>query len=160
MPDTHSPLDRVNKSTLVFGGVGLVLMTLILFWQVFARYVLNSSPAWTEQVAMVLTIWFVFLGAASGVHESFHIRIAEGVDSMSPAWERRVRLLANAITIAFGFSLVVWGSALVMRTWGNAVPALPITRGMVYLVIPVSGLLMSAFAIGHVRQAPPDECEV
>ena len=48
-------------------AVGLVLMTLIIGWQVFGRYVLNSSPSWSEQASLALMIWYVSLAAAAGV---------------------------------------------------------------------------------------------
>ena len=43
-----------------FAGIGLLVMTAIISAQVFARYVLNDSPAWAEQAALLLMIWYVF----------------------------------------------------------------------------------------------------
>ena len=59
-----------------FGALGLVVMTAIVGWQVFGRFVLDSSPSWTEQASLVLMIWYVMFAAAAGVYEGFHIRIA------------------------------------------------------------------------------------
>ena len=50
-----------------FAGAGLLVMTLIISWQVFARYVLNASPPWAEQASLLLMIWYVLLAAAAGV---------------------------------------------------------------------------------------------
>jgi TRAP-type C4-dicarboxylate transport system permease small subunit len=44
----------ISRATLMLAGVGLLAMTGIIGWQVFARYVLNASPAWAEQAALVL----------------------------------------------------------------------------------------------------------
>ena len=129
------------------GALGLAAMALILCWQVFARYVLQASPGWSEQAALVLTVWFVFLGAAAGVHEGFHIRIEEGVEHMPPGLARLARACAHLAVALFGLILVVWGVELVLRTWGNAVPTLPLSRGMVYLVIPLSGAMICVFSI-------------
>jgi TRAP-type C4-dicarboxylate transport system permease small subunit len=52
---------------LAIGAAGLLLMTAIVGWQVFGRYVLNSSPSWSEQAALTLMIWYVSFGAAAGV---------------------------------------------------------------------------------------------
>lgn len=144
---------RISRFMIGLGGIGLIVMTCVLFWQVFTRYVLQSSASWTEQVAVVLTIWFVMLGAAGGVQEGFHIRIVEGVERMTPAWAARARALAHVLAAIFGLGLTVFGIDLVIRTWPNAVPALPLTRGMVYAVIPFSGFLMSVFALGHLHAA-------
>ena len=69
---THASADILVKTA----AIGLVAMTLIAGWQVFGRYVLNSSPSWSEQAALTLMIWYVSLAAAAGVREGFHIRIA------------------------------------------------------------------------------------
>ena len=52
---------------------GSSLMTAIVAWQVFCRYVLNDSPSWTEPGAIMLMSWFIFLGAAVGVRENYHL---------------------------------------------------------------------------------------
>ncbi|HWM28732.1 MAG TPA: TRAP transporter small permease subunit, partial [Woeseiaceae bacterium] len=59
----------ISRSAQWFAGIGLLLMTLIIGWQVFARYVLNDSPAWAEQAALLLMIWYVMFAAAAGVRE-------------------------------------------------------------------------------------------
>jgi TRAP-type C4-dicarboxylate transport system permease small subunit len=69
------------------GAAGLVLMTAIIGWQVFGRFVLGSSPAWAEQAALILMIWYVFFAAAAGVREGFHIRIL-ALQSAMPATAR------------------------------------------------------------------------
>lgn len=49
--------------------------------------------------------------------------------------------------------LMVWfGPILMAKTRANDVSALPLTRGMVYRVIPLSGLLMAIFAPHHLAQ--------
>ncbi|MWV29232.1 TRAP transporter small permease [Aurantiacibacter rhizosphaerae] len=144
-------LDRVSRIVsrvlLWASALSLALMVGILTWQVFSRYVLDSSPAWAEQSALVLMIWMTFLGTASGIAEGFHIRIVEGVNSLAQPWRARAIGLANVLIIIAGILFLVLGAQLVGATWNNAVPTLPLTRGMVYLVIPASGALMALFAL-------------
>ena len=44
----------------------IVPLTLAVFWEVFTRYVLNNSAAWTEEIARYLLIATVFTGATIG----------------------------------------------------------------------------------------------
>ena len=138
---------KVVSRALLFGSaLALALMMTILTWQVFARYVLGDSPAWAEQAALILMIWMTFLGTASGIAEGFHIRIVEGVASLRQPWRGGAVQAANALIVLAGMVILVLGSLLVTTTWTNAVPTLPVTRGMVYLVIPIAGGLMAVFA--------------
>ena len=66
----------LSRWLIGFGSIGLLAMTAIIGWQVFGRFVLNSSPSWTEQASLIMMIWYVMFAAAAGVYEGFHIRIA------------------------------------------------------------------------------------
>ena len=144
-------LKRLNAAASVallhFGAAGLVLMTAIIGWQVFGRYVLNSSPSWAEQAALTLMIWFVFLAAAAGVREGVHIRILAIQNAVSARLRSRLRLLAHLVVGACGMALAIWGGELVARTWSHVIPTLGLPRGVAYLPLPVSGLLIALFAV-------------
>jgi len=56
-------MDRIggaaSRGLTLLSAIGLILMTLIVGWQVFGRYVLNQSPDWSEQAALALMIWYI-----------------------------------------------------------------------------------------------------
>ena len=144
-------LKRINAAAsallLRAGAVGLIAMTAIIGWQVFGRYVLNSSPSWAEQTALVLMIWYVFFAAAAGVREGFHIRIL-AMESVLPERGRRVmRFIAHLVVGACGIALAIWGSELVARTWSHVIPTLGLPRGFAYLPLPLSGVLIAFFTL-------------
>jgi TRAP-type C4-dicarboxylate transport system permease small subunit len=131
-------------------GFGLLLMALIIGWQVFARYVLNDSPAWSEQAALLLMIWYVMLAAAAGVREDFHIRISVFADAFPGAAGKAVRILAHLVVGLFGAGMVIWGTELAVTTWSHAIPTLALPRGVAYIPIPLSGLLIIGFSIERI----------
>lgn len=130
---------------------GLILMTVIIGWQVFGRFLLDSSPSWTEQGALILMIWYILFAAAAGVREGFHIRIAllEGNFTLRNA--RRIRLAINLIVAGFGLVLLIYGVQLVWLVWDHVIPSLGLSRGVAYIPLPVSGFLILLFSLGHVR---------
>ncbi|MEM1261435.1 MAG: TRAP transporter small permease [Pseudomonadota bacterium] len=130
-----------------FAGIGLLIMTAIIGLQVFARYVLNDSPAWAEQAALLLMIWYVFIAAAAGVREGFHIRIAVFVDNLPKAIRQPVTVLAHLIVVGFGVAMAVYGVELTRETWQHVIPTLGISRGYAYIPIALSGVLITGFAI-------------
>ncbi len=141
-------------------AAGLIAMTAIIGWQVFGRFVLGSSPSWTEQASLVLMIWYVFLAAAAGVHEGFHIRIELLETMSSPRNARRVRIAIQMIVAAFGLVLLVFGSQLVWLVRDHVIPSLGISRGLAYLPLPISGLLMAVFALAQAKaDRPPAAAE-
>ena len=144
-------LKRVNAIAsailLHAGAAGLVLMTAIIGWQVFGRFLLNSSPSWAEQAALTLMIWYVFFAAAAGVREGFHIRILALQSVVSRRARQAMRLAAHLVVGASGVAIAIWGGELVARTWSHVIPTLGLPRGVAYLALPLSGVLIAFFTI-------------
>ena len=138
-----------------FGALGLVAMTAIVGWQVFGRFVLDSSPSWTEQASLVLMIWYVMFAAAAGVYEGFHIRIAL-IEERFGERARGLRRVVAAIVALMGLVLLVYGLQLCWQVRGNVIPSLGISRAVAYVPLPVSGLLMAIFALGRMISGAPD----
>lgn len=138
---------RISILAKWIAGIGLLLMTAIVALQVFARYVLNDSPPWAEQAALLLMIWYVFIAAAAGVREGFHIRIAVFADHLPVKVRRPVQVFAHLVVVAFGVAMAIFGVQLARDTWQHVIPTLGISRGYAYLPIALSGLLITGFAI-------------
>ena len=141
-----------------FGALGLVVMTAIVGWQVFGRFVLDSSPSWTEQASLVLMIWYVMFAAAAGVYEGFHIRIAL-IEERFGERARGLRRVVAAIVALMGLVLMVYGLQLCWQVRGNVIPSLGISRAVAYVPLPVSGLLMTIFALGRMISGAADPVE-
>jgi len=151
MLDAVAALSRgLSRLFLWFAGLGLIVMTGIIGWQVFARYVLHASPAWAEQASLVLMIWYISLAAAAGVREGFHIRMTAVEDAVSPRLRTLLRLTSHTVVGLIGVAMAVYGMELVRHTWSHAIPTLPIPRGAAYLPIPAAGVLIVFFAAEHI----------
>ncbi|RPF72163.1 TRAP transporter small permease [Aurantiacibacter spongiae] len=128
------------------GAIGLVAMTAIVAWQVFGRFVLSASPSWTEQAALMLMIWYVMFASAAGIHERFHIRIAL-LEELLGDRAGPVRRIVSLIVAALGLVLAIYGVQLCISVRGNVIPSLGLSRAVAYFPLPVSGALMTWFAL-------------
>ena len=142
---------------LRIAAFGLVLMTVIVGWQVFGRYVLNSSPSWSEQAALTLMIWYVLLAAAAGVREGFHIRIVALEEAVGPKAKRGMRMVQDLIVAGCGVAMTFWGGELVIRTWEHIIPSLGLPRGLAYLALPISGVLIALFSLERMLEEAEGE---
>ena len=68
-------LDRLKRLCVLVGSVALVVLVATFGWLVFGRYVLNQTPTWVEQLALLLICYITFLGAAIGIHEQSHLGV-------------------------------------------------------------------------------------
>ncbi|WP_022673334.1 TRAP transporter small permease [Novosphingopyxis baekryungensis] len=143
--------DKAASLLAKLGAAGLLVMTAVIGWQVFGRFVLQHSPSWSEQTALILMIWYVFLAAAAGVWERFHIRIEILEQRLSPPGMTRLRIGIHVLIALFGLVFAVYGAQLAWEVRGNVIPSLGISRAFAYIPIPFAGLLMTIFSIGRIR---------
>lgn len=139
------------------GAFGLVVMTAVVGWQVFGRFVLDSSPSWTEQTALLLMIWYVLFAAAAGVREGFHIRIALLDDLMGERSVAVLHRIINLLVALMGLAIAVYGAQLLWAVRDHVIPSLGLSRWVPYAPLPISGLLMAVFAVENILRPPSDD---
>ena len=139
-------LGALSHAALWIASIGMIAMTALVAWQVFARYVLNASPSWTEPVSVMIMSWFIFLGAAVGVRENFHMGFDVLIHFLPGAggWMRAVSDLA---VLVFGLGMVGYGLQLTIATWTAIIPVLHLPGGFTYMPIVAGGALMALFAL-------------
>jgi TRAP-type C4-dicarboxylate transport system permease small subunit len=126
-----------------------VVLTVIFGWLVFGRYVLNATPTWVEQIALLLVMLVTFLGAAVGIHENTHL----GVSYFREIAPKPVRVLFTALShlmlAVFGGVMMWHSTALVLFKWGSLIPLIHVPEGLRAIPIAVCGALVLLFSVGH-----------
>jgi TRAP-type C4-dicarboxylate transport system permease small subunit len=141
-------MDALNHACLFVAGACLVVITVIIPWGVFTRYVLNSASSWPEPMAVLLMIVLSFTSAVVCYREYLHIGVGvlpaflDGVARSTLGW-------VIEICMAFTNLFMLWfGIKLVQTTWYQSIAEFPIiSAGMSYLPIPIGGALTVLFII-------------
>ncbi len=152
MSGVRRTIDRILAVSLVI-LMGTAVLNVL--WQVFTRWVLNDPSSYTEELARYLLIWIGLLGAAYASGRKLHLAIdllpgqARGRSKhlLEIAIESFVLLFAVAVMIVGGLRLM--SLAFLM---GQVSAALGIPLGYVYLVLPLSGLLIAFYALESVYE--------
>jgi TRAP-type C4-dicarboxylate transport system permease small subunit len=145
-------------AAMVVAGIALVAMALVQAWQVFARYVLNSSPGWTEPVALLCMSLAVMLGAAVGVRRETHFGFFTLRDMAPRPVGRVLKAFNRLIAAACGLALAWWGTELMLDDWTIPMPGAPLPLGIRFAALSIGGTLMALFALERlVRGDPPGQ---
>ena len=134
----------------------LVLLTslvLVVLWQVFSRYVLQSPSTSTDEIARFQLIWLALIGAAWVVGQKAHLAIDILPDKFMSRGDMRLHRLLYLLIFIFAFVVMIIGGLNLVQvtlTLKQYSTALQIPMGYIYLAIPLSGLLMSIYAICHI----------
>ena len=119
---------------------------------------LNASPSWTEPASVMVMSWFIFLGAAVGVRENFHMGFDVLVHFLPESTGPWMRAISDLAVLVFGLGMVVYGLQLTIDTWTAIIPVLHLPGGFTYMPIVAGGVLMVALrprAAGAARRRRP-----
>src|SRR3984893_4381483 len=89
-------MNALYRLCVAVAGAALVLISAVIPWGVYTRYVLNSAASWPEPTAILLTIVLTFIGAAACYRVASHMSVSVLVRMMSPRWRRLTEFLAEA----------------------------------------------------------------
>jgi TRAP-type C4-dicarboxylate transport system permease small subunit len=149
-------MDALYLACVLVAGVALVLISAVIPWAVFTRYVLNSAASWPEPTAVLLTIVLTFIGAASCYRARMHMNVSFFVNTLPQPWRRWVELIAELLVAAMALFMLLYGEKLVDATWYNTIADFPaLSVGVTYLPIPVGGAVLLLFVIERVLFGPP-----
>jgi TRAP-type C4-dicarboxylate transport system permease small subunit len=151
-------MDALYLVCVAVAGTALVLISAVIPWAVFTRYVLNSAASWPEPTAVLLTIVLTFIGAAACYRRQLHMNVSFFVLMFPPRLRLLTELLAELLVATMALFMIVYGEKLVAVTWYNTIADFPsLSVGVTYLPIPVGGALLLLFVIERVVFGmPPD----
>lgn len=146
-------LTRLNaaiaRGCMYFCVAGLVAIVAVVAWQVFGRYVLNSSPTWAENLALVLVLYVTLIGAAVGVRDAGHI----GMDSLlvlaPPGVRSKVAVAIHVLVGIFGAAMAWNGWVLGASVAAYKLPNINLSEAVRYVPLAASGALIVLFSIEH-----------
>lgn len=143
-------LSALSTGSLYVAGIGLVAMSLIVLWQVFLRFVLNWNNSWTELTAILIMSWFIFLGAAVGVRENYHLGFDVLLYVLPEGSKKVLRTLSDVVVLAFATGMIIYGIDLMRLQWGERMPALGISGAFRYLPLAAGGVLIALFSVERI----------
>ncbi|HEA20549.1 hypothetical protein LCGC14_0827650 [marine sediment metagenome] len=143
-------IDKVLANALV---IIMAVMVLNVLWQVFSRFLLGAPSSFTDELARYLLIWIGILGAAYVSGQNLHVAIDVLPKRFSEKTQKILKSIVSWLIILFSlFALVVGGARLVYITYvlDQHSPALQMPLALVYLVIPISGVLIIYYKLSDI----------
>ncbi len=141
-------MEKLNGVIGKFLVVLMMVMTLDVLWGVFTRYVMGNQASWSEELARFLLIWIGILGTAYASGKRMHLAIDLLPEKLSPSGQILLKRAIALMIFLFALCVMVVGGGrliYIVGKLGQHSPALNIPMQLVYLVIPLSGLLIMIY---------------
>lgn len=153
MSDRKNLLDRcetvlagIQRVSIFTASIALVVLIVTFGWLVFGRYVLNVTPTWVEQLALVLICYIAFLGAAAGVKDETHLGVSMFREMLPERIQKVLMIVIDFILAGFGGVMLVAGSELMKFGSDSMIPMLNVPESTRTMAITLCGALMLLYA--------------
>ena len=154
-------MEWLYLACIILAGTAMVVITLIIPFGVFMRYVMNNPQSWPEPASVVMMVMFSFVGGAAIYRANVHVAVEALLNAVSPAHKRTMLHGVDLCMGAMSLFMAVYGVQLCRITWNQSMaefPGLPV--GLVYSPIPVAGVLTLLFLIERVWAGKPPATSV
>jgi TRAP-type C4-dicarboxylate transport system permease small subunit len=119
-----------------------LMMVGIMFVQIFCRYLLGFSISWSEELSLYMYVWIVYIAAVLGLSRGVHVCLDFFVELLPQKLRRVVSFLGEIAQLGLYVFVLVLGCQLVKIGFRQIGTSVPITRALIYAIIPASALLM------------------
>jgi TRAP-type C4-dicarboxylate transport system permease small subunit len=151
-------LDILYFICVLIASVALSIMSVIIFWGVFTRYVLGSGSFWPEPISIFLAIQLTFYGAAACYRSNSHIGVKMFTDLLPQTLQPIQKKIVDLLMAGISLFMIIWGSSLVKTTYFQAYPEFQYIKvGVAYSAIPIGGLITFLFVIEKLFNLSPSD---
>ena len=146
---------------IVLSGLALVAITLMIPSGVFMRYVMNDPLQWPEPASVIMMVFFSFVGGAAVYRANQQIAVEALMRAVGPRSRAAMQWLVHACMLLVAGFMLGYGVHLCQVTWGNTIAEFPrLSTGVVYMPIPIGGLLTLLFIIEKIWLGEPPQDDI
>lgn len=139
--------EGLYKVLLACCSLALAAMVVIIFVQVFCRFILDFTPYWTEELTLIIMIYVGFFGGVIAYKKRLHISLQFFLQSLPIRHRIKVLFIIDCILCIFAVYSVIYGWQLTGKTMNQVNPALGWPVGTSYVAIPISGVVFLIFTL-------------
>ena len=154
-------MERLYLACVVVSGTALVAITLIIPAGVFMRYAMNDPLQWPEPASVIMMVMFSFVGGAAVYRANAQIAVEALIKAVAPKVRTAMEWGVHACMLTIAVFMLGYGVQLCLTTRFQSMAEFPgLSVAIVYLPIPIAGLLTLLFIVERVWLGPAPESSV
>ncbi|AXI01220.1 TRAP transporter small permease [Sporosarcina sp. PTS2304] len=124
--------------------ISTLFIVALVFLQVLSRYVFNISVGWSAELARYMLIWITWISMSYTIRKNDHIKITLFVDRLPMSVQKVVQVIVILLWSIFAFVMAIVGTQVVqtIKLMGQKTATIGLPMWVVYLIIPIGGVLM------------------
>lgn len=124
--------DRIFTLLSILALLGIVAVVIL---QVFSRFLLPSSPIWTEELSRYLFVYLIVMGSGLVISKNQHVRLELFQSSLNPLWTKVYQLFCHIIAGAFSLQILPYAYKYAQIGRWQTSPALEVPMYWAFLSV-------------------------
>ena len=137
----------IRKTTEIVIIILFAVLVAVVFYQVVARYIFNDPPSWTEELARYCQVWIILLTSSICIRKGSHLAVDYFSHSLSVGVKKNINIVMSSLIVLYILIVIIFGWKLMVVGQYQLSPALQIKMSFVYVIFPLSGVLMLLEAV-------------
>jgi TRAP-type C4-dicarboxylate transport system permease small subunit len=143
---------------IALSGLALVAITVMIPSGVFMRYVMNDPLQWPS---VILMVFVSFVGGAAAYRANAQIAVEALMRAVPAGVRTAMQWGVHACMLLTAAFMLGYGVHLCQLMWGNTMAEFPsLSVGVVYMPIPVGGLLTLLFIVEKIWLGEPPKDDI
>ena len=150
-PDSakSTSLERFSERIILISGLGVLVITLMVSFDVLMRYFLNQPQLFVDELTSFILVGVIFLGSGPTFYRGAHIRVDLVTSHLRPKAQSRLKVVTLSIGIVLlgiiAYETMISTVSAFQTGRISAVMAYPLWTAMVF--VPVGLILMVFFMV-------------
>ncbi len=137
----------IRKTTEIVIIILFAVLVAVVFYQVVARYIFNDPPSWTEELARYCQVWIILLTSSICIRKGSHLAVDYFSHRLSVGVKKNINIVMSSLIVLYILIVIIFGWKLMVVGQYQLSPALQIKMSFVYVIFPLSGVLMLLEAV-------------
>nr|WP_311764978.1 TRAP transporter small permease [Paenibacillus agricola] len=137
----------IDSALEAFSLMALLTMIIIVTIQVITRKLFNFVFFWSEEITLLLLIWFSFMGIAIGFREKLHMGMDSFTNLFPASFNRVLDKVIYASIFLFGLYLIYYGWDFTLMMNESELAATGLPNSITYVIMPITGVMTSIYSL-------------
>ena len=134
--------DIIYRIFMTFCQLMFATSICVTSYVVFARYFLQFTPRWGEQLILLCMVYMALISASLAIRKETHIRVTVLDLFMPKKFIKFLKYASHFLIIAFSVFMIVDGLRFVVLMGKSSMSGLPVKQSFLYAAVPLAGLAM------------------
>ncbi|MFA6507559.1 MAG: TRAP transporter small permease [Treponemataceae bacterium] len=134
--------------------ISMAAIAIVIPYEVFCRYVLNSMNTWSSEFCMYSLVWASMLGGAAGLSKGFQVGITSLIDSLSKKNAKILQGVIYVLILIFTAIMTFYGTFQVFANLRQTSSSMGISMSIPYAALPLGFFIMFTTTLEQLLELP------